>query len=140
MCEQCLVNPLYFGEVLPGWYLIRARRDGNDMKVGEWGMVQCNDPTFTWMTTPKVTKEEYEDMLYLPEDFDEALYMNPINGHNLITSAIEAGYSRKEHGHFSFWLFWYLSEFIRNNEPTTEEDSFPENDNFRAHNYTIWKD
>ena len=54
MCEQCLVNPLYFGEVLPGWYLIRARRDGND--------------------------------------------------------------------------------------PATEEDSFPEIDVHRAHDYTIWKD
>ena len=56
-------------------------------------------------------------MLYLPEDFDEALYMNPINGHNLITSVIEAGYDRKKRmGIFHFGCFGIcLSLFVTMN-------------------------
>lgn len=137
MCEQCLVNPLYFGEVLPGWFLIRARRKGNMMEVGDWGMLRCNDPTFVWSTTPKATKEEFDGYIYLPDDFDEALYMYATHGYDLISAGIEIGYNREEHGRFAQWLFWHLSEHIRNTEPTVEDDEFPKRGET---DYTIWKD
>lgn len=140
MCEQCIVNPLYFGEVLPGWFLIRARRQGSMMEVGDWGMVQCNDPTFVWSSTPKMTKEEFDGFVYLPEDFEESLYMYVTNGYDLLISAIKVGYNREEHGRFSQWLFWHLSEYIRNTEPTVEEDCFPNLDDTTPHDYSLGKD
>jgi len=140
MCEQCLVNPLYFGEVLPGWYLIRARRDGDIMKVGDWGMIQCNDPTFVWETTPKMTAEQNEKLYILPEDFENSLYLNAYNGYELVKAAIEVGYNRDEDGYFPQWLYYKLSEFIRNTEPRIEEDSFPNRDDIVPHDYTLGKD
>lgn len=47
MCDQCLVNPIYFGQPLVGFTLARARRDGcEDWKKGEWGLIEVNDPTY----------------------------------------------------------------------------------------------
>ena len=76
MCEQCLVNPLYFGEVLPGWYLIRARRDGDIMKVGDWGMIQCNDPTIHQVKIEIMQMSDIKQKLenYLNENIHVNLY------------------------------------------------------------------
>ena len=37
-----------WGEVLPGFYLVRATHKGDSMNVGDWGLVESNDPTFIW--------------------------------------------------------------------------------------------
>jgi len=158
MCEQCLVNPLYFGEVLPGWFLIRARREGTEMKVGQWGLVECNGPTFVWTTTPKpdptvglTEKQEREFWASLTEeqkkaeiaregDFDDALVCNPFTGYKLVKAAMKKGYRRNTHGHLSSWLFHYLGVWIRDHDPEVEDDPFPNNDNYYPHDYTLGKE
>jgi len=52
MCEQCCAQADGWGEFLSGWFLCRANKDGHEMSVGDWGLVECNDPTFIFRTTP----------------------------------------------------------------------------------------
>lgn len=148
MCEQCTTAALHFGEPLPGWFLMRARRDGNHWKKGEWGMVESNDPNFRWTTTPtpdplfRIDDDEeqaawfkanpkgtpgYErTMAYPPEDLKQALRMGPASGYRLVAAAIKKGYVVDESGDFDAWLFAYLGEWLVDAPMTAEADPFPE--------------
>lgn len=154
MCEQCLVNPLNFGEPMPGWFLIRARRE-NDMKVGQWGLVEANDPTFVWTTTPKLqpnfqmTIDEEEAFSIetgwhidydIFGDFHDAFDCSPNIGYKLVKSCMAVGYIPDVHYDVREWLFSYLALWIHNNEPTVDADPFPHLDETCPHDYTIWKD
>ena len=153
MCEQCNVNPLYFDDVLPGWTLIRARRQGYDMKVGQWGLLTMNSPDFIWTSTPKPDptwgmSEEEEDKYNkehpgesgcLPEDFTDA-FINLDNVFQLGQACIKAGFDPNGEIKLSYWLWNYLGCWIRDNDPTTSEDAFPDWDNYNPHDYTIGKD
>jgi hypothetical protein len=52
MCLQCNCDAISYGEVLPGWALMRARKDdygdSPEWKTGEWGLVRINDPDYIW--------------------------------------------------------------------------------------------
>ena len=136
MCEQCLVNPVYFGEVLPGYNLARARRDGNDWKKGEWGLIKCNDPTYRWMSVPK-KDTNYVD---IPDDFIDGLTMNQplFYGYELVKASLEAGYDGEEN--FEMWLFDHIAKYLETAEGTTDEDPFPSREEFAPTDYSIYKD
>ena len=73
MCLQCLTDPYYYGEVFPGWSLMRARRQYfTEMKIKEWGLIECNDPTFYFMTTPQLLEDEDKEWI-LARNFSEEL-------------------------------------------------------------------
>ena len=71
MCEQCMAETDLWENVLPGWHLVRANKDGRVMEKGDWGLVIQNDPTFVFETTPikdptaKMTDKEIDA---LPKD------------------------------------------------------------------------
>lgn len=142
MCEQCLINPLYYGEVIRGLYLIRARRQSDDTNVGQWGLLQCNNPDFVWTSFPAVSKE---DDLYPPEDFVEALdnFMSLDSAYAYIFSMIEAGFSPEDKDRLfignqaSNWLWNKIAEHVAQTTPTTDEDPFPHLDSLREHDYTL---
>ena len=155
MCEQCEVNPLYFGDPLPGWLLIRARRE-SEMKVGQWGLVQCNDPTFVWTTTPAASPifgmsdseiEAYEkvngfcdEWAAVGDDFiDSLVHCGPMDGYRIVDACMQVGYDSLVHGDVIVWLFSYLGKWITENEPTTEEDPFPHLDEMCPHDYNLGK-
>lgn len=118
MCEQCICDPEYFGEPLPGWYLMRARKDGDLLEIGDWALVQCNDPDVYWTGTPEIDPNSYSDdgdVVYPSDSFLDALYSQHVSvGYNLVNSALTVGYS---HGRMSFchWLWQHLAEHIRDN-------------------------
>lgn len=61
MCEQCEAQALMWnGEVVPGYRLIQAQKDGMYMKAGWYGLVECNDPDFIFSANP--TKEPCADL------------------------------------------------------------------------------
>jgi len=57
MCEQCSAATQMFtpieDKVLGKWFLVRATKDGHDMKNQDWGLVgPATDPDFIFAETP----------------------------------------------------------------------------------------
>lgn len=163
MCEQCLTWPVSFGQPLPGYTLMRARRDGNEWMKGEWALIECNDPTFRWKTTPTPNpaygmdaleeaaflerlepgSEEYArvEMWFPPDAFVEGITTGTVvDSYKLVKAAIEKGYDIEEDGNFYSWFFDYLGEWIKNAEMVDEGDAFPKREEFAPVDLTIGKD
>jgi len=135
MCEQCLVNPLSYAGVLPDWTLIRARRDGNEMTVGQYGFVSMNDPTFVWTTEPKLTTESWWEV---PEDFSNALNSLSLDdSYWLVESMKKAGYNPEEDGIAIYWLWNHVCNFLENRLPTVDSDPLPEREEYTKTDYSI---
>ena len=122
MCEQCLVNPIEYGEVLPGWFLIRATKDGMLMNAGEFGLVQTNSPAFTFSQVPEVEDASisdghellwfakagvFESELMKDASFDEVCLLGK--------ACYDAGYTT-DSGFMYMWLFNHLGEIINKME------------------------
>lgn len=131
MCEQCFIDPIYYPDPLPGWFLLQARKTHN-MQAGQWGLGTCNDPTYVWTTTPWIDplmgmdaaqEEQYimdhPDWKFrdIPDDFDQALVTNPTIAYELVSACIEAGYDPKRDGYVEYWLFDHLARHIQKTIP-----------------------
>lgn len=140
MCEQCSAACDEYGQdtFIPGFYLSRATRDGLWMKTGDWGIVESNDPSFIFQTTPikdpeaGMTDEQIEA---LPkeafEKFDEFVTISAkiaeemadsVNGEfaidqfgRLYTAMCQAGFNPETDGRASMWLCHRLACFIEAN-------------------------
>lgn len=135
MCEQCVVNPLYFGQPIPGYTLILARREGNDMPLGSWGLVECNDPTFTFTFDFNLQPDTdgWTDALWkVWRDFN----VHPTAGYDLVTACMSIGYSKGDI--FIEWLMLHLRSWLIKTQPEVDADPFPRLDQERATNYTPW--
>ena len=130
MCEQCLTNIWNFGEVLPELWVVRARRDGEIMEAGDWGLVLCNDPSIVWEKTPLVdptygmSKDEknmywnnnpeddpynfFPDRMFFDVDMDDTI--------TIFQKATENGYNQEQHGKLSLWLWQKVAHHIKNND------------------------
>jgi len=42
--------------------LVRAAVDGRFMRAGDWGLVECNDPSFVFSTTPYEEPKEIDEL------------------------------------------------------------------------------
>lgn len=137
---------------------MRARRDGNEWMKGEWGLVECNDPTYIWKKTPTpsptwgMTDEEEEaffdqlddnDRLYdrsiglIQGDFIGAFQGSPQDGYNLVKAGITRGYDPDKHGQFEIWFFDYLGEWLKTAPMVDEGDPFPKREAFSPVDLTI---
>ena len=111
MCEQCVAQTVLYGEVVPGFYLVRATVDGGTMKAGDWGLVECNDPFFIWsgeiiadptegMTDEEMNAIDNDDAVHnaledrFTDGFEPIRFMDtPVSvGWRLIHGAIAQGY------------------------------------------------
>lgn len=137
MCEQCMAGTNSWGEVLPGFVLMRATRDGNTMARGEWGLVVCNDPSFIfstprpcpsgipWETFNKDESFDAEEQWYKEVDvFKEDLIASTLNYDGEISyqemfnlrDAYTAAGLCQEHGDSFFAnLYHYLGLVIEQN-------------------------
>ena len=123
------------GFFLPGWGLFQASRDGYIMKKGDWGLVQCNDPTFVWSVDPVsdptfgMTEADEERELKDPnielktdlfydrfEEFNNAMQGRVSDGWALMDAAIKAGFNPEDH-FFNYWLFHKLGHWIETHHP-----------------------
>jgi len=117
MCMQCQCATASFGEVLPGFYLVRARRDeyGKDddsMKTKDWGLVQSNDPCIIWQETPVLGRSYW--------NFYTELYCSPDIGHKLIEAIRqvrnESNSLPRAYETDIEWLYKHLAKCIQENE------------------------
>lgn len=149
MCEQCCVAALQFGKVLPGWYLIRARRKGNHMQEGDWGLVRQNDPDFIWTTKP--VKDKSNPKSKAAERHDTNFYRELAKFENEFIGTLDAaahlGMSierktkmkkkrRNVRLRYVHWLFNHLAERIEKSTPYTEKVVLP---SYGPVNEKIWK-
>ena len=124
MCEQCLTHCITFGEVLPGFHLMRARRDGNEWKKGQWGLIEINDPTVVWYTTP-VHHADITDYFDIPEEFLNAFKCYPVTGFRMVSAAKQVGYEPRRDGFFEYWLYERLAKHIAENDFRVDDDPLP---------------
>ena len=147
MCTQCLVNPFYYGEIAPGWFLIRARRNENDkdgMKIGDWGLVECNGPSIVFKTTPFVYADERKLDIAI-EKFSDELYTDVRTGYRLyealnkVKIPISAKRFMVKHNCFNFEekFYMYLADYIEKSNPVLEQDPFPNLDDLIEHDYEM---
>ena len=135
MCEQCSAATVnYVGkdgnQVLPGYFLVRATKDGREMKNGDWGLVVCNDPDFIWSITPVCDPDDGltdEQIDALPDDkmryrawekanrklkksLDSASFDSSIRLGNAMR---DVGYVPDNDGIASWWLCNYIAKFLK---------------------------
>lgn len=153
MCEQCVADTdMYLigkeKSILNNkMFLTRAKKDGNKMKKGDWGLVTCNDPDFIFQTTPEpnpywgMTDDQLDQ---LPEHELDALTSWETKtekfGAELLASVLET-----QHSHYfsnirklmdlckvcewnpekitlEQWLFHYLGSFLVAAKPVTNDE------------------
>ena len=111
------------------------RRDGDQMKRGDWGLVRINNPVFVWQDDPRkdpgrglseAEQEAYDNSLSA-EEFQASLDRDrhfksifagcsPYIGWSLMQACIDAGYQIGE-GAVEFWLEDHLTRHIATHEP-----------------------
>ena len=152
MCMRCSTEAeLYEKEVVPGIGLVRATVDHGEVRAGDWGLVECNDPFFWWrgeiLPVPRTVREDAESPIaYLEgeeaiEDryFDERgkverMLIPADVGYRVTVGAIEVGYDPKEDGYVAGWIYDRLDEVVRGGvrvetesppDPRSEDESTP---------------
>ena len=141
MCKQCTAESISYGEVIPGWILVRARKDADEWKAGQWGLVWENDPSFTWSSDPtpdplfrmpeaqwdawfeanRDTPAAIRAMESAPDDFEAAFQCAPDIGYGLVTAGMQRGYDPEKSGDFTGWLFSLMGEHLDNATPTDND-------------------
>ena len=140
MCEYCLINPLCFGEVLPGFFLAKARRQSSDTKLGQWVLIEFNDPVFTFNFNfhSVVGSRAWNDDV---DSLWKQLVTHPHDGWRLVNAAIQNGYDTDTT--FVKWFALTIREWLVSTEPrmfNTEDDPdpFPQLDETQPHDYSPW--
>lgn len=147
MCTQCLVNPFYYGEIAPDWFLIRARREESGdrgMQIGDWGLVEVNDPSIVFKTTPFV----YADVAKLDkamDAFEDELFTDIYTGYRFYSALQKVKFTISskrlmvKHRCYNFndKLYMYLADYIANSTPVLEQDPFPHIDQTVKHDYSF---
>lgn len=119
MCEQCLAEmQLIVSDVLPEFALYRATKDGGRLKSGDYGLVECNDPSFIFNVVPEAEPNEENDSWIewagKANAFEDQLLDSTTDFkgvYRLIRGCYENGY-KDEDGHVGMWLFNYLATKI----------------------------
>jgi len=139
MCEQCTAQTKTYGEVLPHWWLVQATKDGNEMKAGDFGLVQCNDPDYIWPENlaprkdpafgftdeqfdnmTEETGQEWDDFQEYVEKLGKHFNSDPMTGYYLVESAKTAGWKPEEYRFLMGWLSHRMAVAIERN-PTADE-------------------
>lgn len=124
MCEMCLVEPTEFGEIIPTFYLALGTKDGQEMKSGQYAIIDGEHAVAVFPEKPwpdpfgDMTEEAIEAVsesdprwgenhrwLAAVEKFAETCLVNPELGHELYEGALKAGFDRERHGWLTYWLY-----------------------------------
>ena len=144
MCDQCATEALRYGEeVMPGFWLMKAQKEGARWHAGDWGLVESNDPTVTWTSEPQpspvygMTDEQEESWFkenednralietalgFVPDDFRRAFDLDPGTGYRLVMAGKECGYDPETSGYFVNWLWEHLGEHLKAAAPVPHNE------------------
>lgn len=121
MCEQCVAATVTIGEVVPGFYLVRATRAGAVMLPGQYGLVEQNDPFYVFSSAMTAEPgDDYDPDMVSPywDDLETLSNMTvePATGYRLVAGALAAGYQMAgtaEGEGFYTWLLRRCAELTR---------------------------
>lgn len=123
MCEQCETECLIWRQVVPGWFLIHAQKDGDVMKRGQFGLGRMNGPDFIFDQPPEVEppcsdvddyKKEWKTWSACARIFHDGLRSDPVTGWALVNACEKAGYGvEKDGSRVGFWLFDHLGKHMK---------------------------
>lgn len=136
VCRTCFPDATVYGEVVPGYALVRfGPRCGDGVRPGAgYGLiVDLHDVLCSWSEEPVGTGYgDDDDWKTLPEDdprharedmhldfgdyFLVALQLDAVAGHLLVKSCLEAGYERGKSGMLTCWLANRMAELIRRHD------------------------
>lgn len=141
MCEQCCAETDSYGEVLDGWYLVRATVQGTEMRPDQWGLVRTctDDPLYIWTETPTPLVDQTKDFAEgtsLHSDamndwirwmakalaFGRFFQIDADMGWCLVEAARKRGYSFDDKPFYE-WFYNHLGEWIRDHEPVTHDQA-----------------
>lgn len=95
------------------------------------GLVEMNEPTFTWPAKLVVVDplfgiaedmiaeddsrwEECSEFYHAAHEFSACLISRPMAGYRLVSACMEVGYDIEEHGYsVSFWLLGYIASRLK---------------------------
>lgn len=125
-----------YGEIFPGWLLVKAKDEGFRIRVGQWGLTRGNGADFAFDTTPYPcptdgwSQDEIEDAGVEIIDLDNQwtttvhcfwnevkeslgsyIYFEVI--YELVNAACLAGYDEFNNKQFEFWLFNHIGKFLK---------------------------
>ena len=127
MCEQCVTDAsMVVPDIIPGFSLMRANKDGQHWKNGWYGLVESNDPSIVFEgpllrdETAGMADDEINALLgdenivldaFLTagEKFGEALELDAYTGYRLVAACIKEGFNPKEDGAVQFWLMHHMA-------------------------------
>lgn len=120
---------MVFADVIPGFSLMQATRDGHGWLAGQYGLVETNDPTVVFdgpllqdpaagLTDDKINNlpaaecAAVERFMTVAEQFGEKLVLDAHAGYRLVHACISKGYSPDEDGHVEFWLMHFIASQV----------------------------
>lgn len=110
---------------------MRARRQYfTEMKIKEWGLIECNDPTFYFMTTPQLLEDEDKEWI-LARNFSEELSGSLSECKRLVdsfvtTPEVEDYCEKREYRSIEEKLYVHLAFHIKDAEVLTDADEYPD--------------
>lgn len=145
MCDQCVGACITFGEIVPGWFLIQARRDAFSIKKDQYGLVECNDPDFVWNVKPledplkNLTDDQIDELdekdpiwkewkkfVQVEQSIGKILKSNIETGYSLYKACLEGGYNPDKHGHnVSCWLTDQMAVLLNSGKVIETNDGVP---------------
>jgi hypothetical protein len=113
-------------DVIPGFSLMQATRDGNSWKGGQYGLVEINDPTIVFegpllRNLAAGMTEEQENALSDDENaavdafmaageaLGDVLLLDPCTGYRLVVACMAEGFKPQEDGSLEYWLMNHLA-------------------------------
>lgn len=128
MCDACFADEeVLIEDVLQGFTLTKYNKSYGQIKAGSMGLVEMNEPTFSWpeelvvvdplfgISDDDVPEDDprwigCSEFYHAAHEFSVCLINHPMAGYRLVNACLEAGYDIKEHGYsVSFWLLGYIA-------------------------------
>jgi hypothetical protein len=123
MCLQCCTDAVVIKkDILPGYVLVRASKDCDIWKEGQFGLVQENDPDFIWdnpgpnpldgMTDNEINdcppEKWKESVLWMKkvELIEKEFETDPMMGYQFVTACRLAGYDPEKEGYNV--VMWFI--------------------------------